>query len=54
MLQDRLNSLKSKHQEIDKQITKGYSNYLDDPTLKKLKQEKLYIKDQIEKITKQL
>jgi len=53
MLQDRLNSLKSKHQKLDEQIAKGYSNYLDDSSLKKLKQEKLFIKDQIEKITKQ-
>lgn len=54
MLQDKIESLKIKHRELDEQIEKGYSNYLDDPSLVKLKQEKLYLKDQIEKLSKQL
>ena len=54
MLQDKIESLKSKHRELDEQIKKGYSNYLDDPSLHKLKQEKLYIRDQIEKLSKQI
>lgn len=54
MLQDRLLSLEMKHRELDENIQKGYSNYLDDTTLGKMKQEKLYIKDQIEKISKKL
>ena len=54
MLQDKIQSLKIKHRKIDKQIKVGYKKYLDDPSLYKLKQEKLYIKDQIEKLTKQL
>lgn len=54
MIQDKLKSLQIKHRELDEQVKRGYSNYLDDPSLHKLKQEKLYIKDQIEKLSKQI
>lgn len=54
MIQDKIQSLQIRHRELDEQVKKGYSNYLDDPSLHKLKQEKLYIKDQIEKLSKQI
>lgn len=54
MIQDKIQSLQTRHRELDEQIKVGYSKYLDDPSLNKLKQEKLHIKDQIEKLTKQL
>lgn len=54
MIQDKINALKIRHDEIDKKIEQGYTNYIADNDLKKMKQEKLYIKDQIENLTKQL
>ena len=44
----RIQKLEEKHKQLEYDIAWGYSNYLDDPQLKKLKQEKLLIKDQIE------
>lgn len=49
-----LESLELKHKELDKQIEMGYTNYLDDGSLAKMKQEKLYLKDQIEQIRKKV
>ena len=46
----RIKVLESRHRELDKNIERGYSNYIDDTTLNKMKQEKLSIKDQIEKL----
>lgn len=54
MINDKIQALKTRHRELDEQIKIGYSNYLDDPSLVKLKQEKLHLKDQIEKLSKQL
>jgi len=45
-----LEQLELKHRELDRKIQKGYTDYLDDASLGKMKQEKLYIKDQIEKL----
>lgn len=38
------------HAKLESQIAEGYSNYLSDPHLTKLKQEKRFIKMEIEKI----
>jgi len=54
MVQDKIQALKVKHRELDEQIQNGYSVYLDDQFLTKMKQEKLYIKDLIEKLSKQI
>lgn len=49
-----LEQLELKHQELDKKIKEGYTNYLDDSSLHKMKQEKLHIKDQIEQVKKKV
>ena len=54
MIQDKIEALKVRHRLLDEKIKIGYSLYLDDSSLHKMKQEKLHIKDQIEKLTKQL
>ena len=51
---DRLEALKIKHRELDKKCQEGYSNYLNDVDLNKLKMEKAHIKSEIQKIEKQL
>ena len=47
---EQLEHLEQVHAKLDKQVQEGYSNYLDDPHLTKLKQEKLFIKTQIEQM----
>jgi len=54
MIQDKIEALKVRHRDLDEKIKQGYSFYLDDSSLTKMKQEKLHIKDQIEKFTKQI
>ena len=54
MLQDKIEALKARHRLLDEKIKQRYSFYLDDSSLNKMKQEKLHIKDQIEKFTKQI
>ena len=49
-----LEALIKRHRELDKQIQEGYTNYLDDVHLNKMKQEKLHIKDQIERLKTEL
>ena len=49
-IQHHLDALKRRHQSIDAQIEEGYSNYVADQELTKMKQEKLIIKQQIEQI----
>lgn len=53
-LEDELAELEQHHQKLDEQISRGYTNYLDDASLGKMKQEKLTIKRSIETIRKQL
>jgi len=43
-----------KHRELDRKIKEGYTDYLDDASLAKMKQEKLFIKDQIEQLRKKV
>ena len=45
-----LEELQRRHKELDKLIKEGYTNYLSDENLVKMKQEKLAIKRQIEKL----
>ena len=53
-LEDELNELELVHRKLDENISRGYTNYLDDSSLGKMKQEKLIIKRSIETIRKQL
>ena len=54
VLEDELHELEQVHQRLDENIKRGYTNYLDDSSLGKMKQEKLVIKRSIEHIRKQL
>ena len=45
-----LEELHRRHKELDKLIQKGYTNYLSDESLVKMKQAKLQIKRQIDKL----
>ena len=49
-----LAQLELKHRELDRKIKEGYTDYLDDASLAKMKQEKLFIKDQIEQLRKKV
>lgn len=53
-LKNRLDSLEIRHDQLDEKICRGYTNYLDDASLGKMKQEKLMIKREIENIKAQL
>lgn len=53
-LENELNELEQHHRRLDENISRGYTNYLDDAHLGKMKQEKLVIKRSIEKIRVQL
>jgi hypothetical protein len=53
-LEDELLELEQHHRRLDESIKRGYTNYLDDASLGKMKQEKLSIKRSIETIRKQL
>jgi hypothetical protein len=47
-IQTRIERLEERHKQLEYDIAWGYSNYLDDPHMKKLKQEKLLVKDELE------
>jgi len=47
-LQHHLRHLEERHAELEKKIKDGYSHYLDDMHLGKIKHEKLVIKREIE------
>ena len=53
-LQHHLKHLEERHAELEKKIKDGYSHYLDDLQLCKIKHEKLGIKRDISKTLKQL
>ena len=53
-LQHHLKHLEERHAELEKKITDGYTHYLDDEHLSKIKHEKLGVKRDIEKTLKQL
>ena len=51
---DHLEALKIKHRDLDKQCSLGYTNYLNDTDLNKMKMEKAHIKSQIQTIEQQI
>lgn len=53
-LEIELKELQERHKILDENITRGYTNYLDDSSLGKMKHEKLMIKRQIVAIEAQL
>jgi uncharacterized protein YdcH (DUF465 family) len=53
-LESHLKALTDNHKALDKNIKRGYTNYTDDVTLAKMKQEKAHVKREIIKIEKQL
>lgn len=53
-LEHHFKHLKERHIELEKKIKDGYSHYLDDMHLGKIKHEKLGVKREITKIKKQL
>ena len=53
-LEHYLNQLQARHSELENKITDGYTHYLDDEHLSKIKHEKLGVKRIITKIEKQL
>lgn len=53
-LEDELNELEQIHRRLDDNISRGYTNYLDDASLAKMKQERLYVKREIESIRTRL
>ena len=53
-LAEQLADLEQRHKQLDENIKRGYTNYMDDASLGKMKQEKLHIKRSIESIRQQL
>jgi hypothetical protein len=53
-LEHHLKQLQERHAELEKKISDGYTHYLDDEHLSKIKHEKLGVKRQITEIQKQL
>jgi hypothetical protein len=51
---DHLEALKIKHRELDQKCSQGYTDYLDDASLNKMKMEKAHVKAQIQAIEQQL
>jgi hypothetical protein len=53
-LENELAELEQIHRKLDESIKRGYTNYLDDASLGKMKQEKLIIKRSIDSIKSKL
>ena len=53
-LEHHLKHLEQRHAELEKKIKDGYSHYLDDEHLGKIKHEKLGVKREIVQVEKQL
>ena len=53
-LQHHLKHLQERHSKLEKKIKDGYTHYLDDEHLGKIKHEKLGVKREITQIEKQL
>jgi hypothetical protein len=51
---DHLEALKIKHRELDQKCSQGYTDYLDDVSLNKMKMEKAQVKAHIQKIEQDL
>lgn len=52
--QAHLESLKLKHKELDNKIKEGYTTYINDEHLHKMKMEKLMLKDQIKILEREI
>jgi hypothetical protein len=50
----KLFELEKRHKELDESIAWGYSFYMDDVDMKKMKKEKLLVKEQIIALEKEL
>ena len=46
-LEAELAELKARHKALDENISRGYTNYISDSSLNKMKQEKLMVKRRI-------
>ena len=53
-LENKLASLEAWHKQLDENIKRGYTNYMDDAGLAKMKQEKAHVRRQIEEIKAKL
>ena len=53
-LELELKDLKSRHRSLDENIKRGYTNYISDSNLGKMKQEKLMIKRRIDDLETKL
>jgi hypothetical protein len=53
-LEHHLKHLQERHAQLEKKIKDGYSHYLDDEHLGKIKHEKLGVKREITQIEKQM
>lgn len=51
---DRIKFLEETHRKLDNDIQKGYSNFLGDQDLSKMKLQKLRLKEQIEQMKKEV
>lgn len=49
-LEDELHELELVHKRLDENINRGYTNYLADENLTKMKQERLILKREIERV----
>jgi|TARA_R100000541_G_scaffold3206_3_gene10491 uncharacterized protein YdcH (DUF465 family) len=50
LIEDKIQHLVAKHRNLDIKIKEKYSQYLSDELMKKMKQEKLQLKDEIVKL----
>ncbi len=53
-LESHLDALTDSHKMLDENIKRGYTNYMDDAGLAKMKQEKAHVRRQIEEIKAKL
>jgi len=53
-LHDRIRVLEAQHAQLDREIQEAYTEYLDDDQLTELKRQKLFIKDSLTQLKKQL
>jgi hypothetical protein len=53
-LESHLNALTDSHKTLDEDIKRGYTNYMDDAGLAKMKQEKAHVRRQIEETKEKL
>jgi hypothetical protein len=53
-LHDRIRVMEAQHAQLDREIQEAYTEYLDDDQLTELKRQKLFIKDSLTQLKKQL